>query len=456
MKKTFCYLFIYCFYNFSAQILTTKQENQINLLLASKFPETKLNSNSFNNGAASFQYIGKDIFYNLNGFHYLFKLSGDSLIRIDHSNFHNCDNNRFLFNFNKEIYCLGGYGFFVTNNILKKFNVESKEWIFVECKGEIPPFISGPAFISGQYLYSFWNVKSGNNVTAETKDQSGYRLNLSTFLWEKIGFFYPKKAEINSNYDYGSILYTRDYVFIILGLQSLIIAPKTNSYILLNNETFCLSPYSQLVKIDSNNIFYLFKEETKQLNLDQYWKNNIKLINKITWEKPNFYSLNQFSPVYLALLSLILASFGFIIVFFYKKRLFNSSKAQKTSPNFITNTEISKDLSAHETTSDAIKPAVALENKDDLSPAHLKSFKKLSPDLILALNNIKKRNITTLSCAEFDAIFNINFLSGNTRKLRRCRVIKSLPLNLISRIKDDIDKRKFNYSINLSLLNQLH
>ena len=48
MKKTFCYLFIYCFYNFSAQILTTKQENQINLLLASKFPETKLNSNSFN------------------------------------------------------------------------------------------------------------------------------------------------------------------------------------------------------------------------------------------------------------------------------------------------------------------------------------------------------------------------------------------------------------------------
>ena len=62
MKKTFCYLFIFCFNNFSAQILTTKQENQINLLLASKFPETKLNSNSFNNGAASFQYIGKTSF----------------------------------------------------------------------------------------------------------------------------------------------------------------------------------------------------------------------------------------------------------------------------------------------------------------------------------------------------------------------------------------------------------
>jgi hypothetical protein len=99
------------------------------------------------------------------------------------------------------------------------------------------------------------------------------------------------------------------------------------------------------VRIDSNNIFYLFKEETKQLNLDQYWKNNIKLTNKITWEIPNFYSLNQFSPVYLALLSLILVSFGFIIVFFYKKQLFNSSKAQKTSPNFITNTQTSSDLS---------------------------------------------------------------------------------------------------------------
>ena len=448
MKKTFCYLFIYCFYNFSAQILTTKQENQINLLLASKFPETKLNSNSFNNGAASFQYIGKDIFYNLNGFHYLFKLSGDSLIRMDHSNFHNCDNNRFLFNFNKEIYCLGGYGFFVTNNILKKFNVESKEWIFVECKGEIPPFISGPAFISGQYLYSFWNVKSGNNVTAETKDQSGYRLNLNTFLWEKIGFFYPRSAEINSTYDYGSILYTRDYVFIILGLQSLIISPKTNSYLLLNNEANCLSPSSQLVRIDSNNIFYLFKEETKQLNLDQYWKNNIKLANKITWEKPNFYSLNQISPIYLALLSLILVSFGFIIMYFLKKQRFNSSKAQKTRHTPIKNDEISKDLID-------IIPALSPENKDDIGLAPIKSYNNLSPDLIIALNNIKKHNISTLSCAEFDAFFNINFLSGNTQKLRRCRIIKSLPLNLISRMKDDIDKRKFNYKINLSLLNQL-
>lgn len=448
MKKTFCYLFIYCFYNFSAQILTTKQENQINLLLASKFPETKLNSNSFNNGSASFQYIGKDIFYNLNGFHYLFKLSGDSLIRMDHSNFHNCDNNRFLFNFNKEIYCLGGYGFFVTNNILKKFNVESKEWIFVECKGEIPPFISGPAFISGQYLYSFWNVKSGNNVTAETKDQSGYRLNLNTFLWEKIGFFYPKTAEINSTYVYGSILYTRDYVFIILGLQSLIIAPKTNSYILLNNEAFCLSPSSQLVRIDSNNIFYLFKEETKQLNLDQYWKNNIKLANKITWEKPNFYSLNQISPIYLALLSLILVSFGFIIMYFLKKQRFNSSKAQKTRHTPIKNDEISKDLID-------IIPALSPENKDDLGLAPIKSYNNLSPDLIIALKNIKKENSATLSCDEFDAFFNINFLTGNSRKLRRFRVLNSLPSNLFRRTKCTKDKRKFNYSINLSLLSQL-
>ena len=448
MKKTFCYLFIYCFYNFSAQILTTKQENQINLLLASKFPETKLNSNSFNNGAASFQYIGKDIFYNLNGFHYLFKLSGDSLIRMDHSNFHNCDNNRFLFNFNKEIYCLGGYGFFVTNNILKKFNVESKEWIFVECKGEIPPFISGPAFISGQYLYSFWNVKSGNNVTAERKDQSGYRLNLNTFLWEKIGFFYPRSAEINSTYDYGSILYTRDYVFIILGLQSLIISPKTNNYLLLNNEANCLSPSSQLVRIDSNNIFYLFKEETKQLNLDQYWKNNIKLANKITWEKPNFYSLNQFSPIYLIFLSLILVSFGFIIMYFLKKQRFNSIKSKQISHNSIKNAEISKDLIA-------IIPTLSPENKDDLGLAPIKSYNNLSPDLIISLKNIKKENSATISCEEFDAFFNINFLSGNSRKLRRFRVLKSLPSNLFRRTKCTKDKRKFNYSINLSLLSQL-
>lgn len=391
MKKYFFIYLFYCFYNFSAQILTTKQENQINLLLSSKFPETKLNSNSFNNGAASFQYIGKDIFYNLNGFHYLFKLSGDSLIRIDHSNFHNCDNNRFLFNFNKEIYCLGGYGFFATNNILKKFNVESKEWIFVECKGEIPPFISGPAFISGQYLYSFWNVKSGNNVTAETKDQSGYCLNLRTFLWEKIGFFYPKIAEINSTYVYGPILYTRDYVFIILGFQSLIISPKTNSYLLLNNEVNCLSPYSQLVRIDSNSIFYLFKEETKQLNLDQYWKNNIKLANKIIWEKPNFYSLNQISPVYLVLLSLILVSFGFIIMYFLKKQRFNSSKSKQISHNSIKNAEISKDYIA-------IIPALSPENKDDLGLAPIKSYNNLSPDLIIALKNIKKENSATISC----------------------------------------------------------
>ena len=142
-------------------------------------------------------------------------------------------------------------------------------------------------------------------------------------------------------------------------------------------------------------------------------------------------------------------------MYFLKKQRFNSSKSKQISHNSIKNAEISKDLSAHETTSDAIKPAVALENKDDLSPAPLKRVKKLSPDLIIALKNIKKENSATLSCDEFDAFFNINFLSGNSRKLRRFRVLKSLPSNLFRRDKCTKDKRKFNYSINLSLLSQL-
>ena len=134
-------------------------------------------------------------------------------------------------------------------------------------------------------------------------------------------------------------------------------------------------------------------------------------------------------------------------MYFLKKQRFNSSKAQKTRHTPI-NDEISKDLID-------IIPALSPENKDDLGLSPIKSYNNLSPDLIIALNNIKKENSATLSCDEFDAFFNINFLSGNSRKLRRYRVLKSLPSNLFRRTKCTKDKRKFNYSINLSLLSQL-
>ena len=107
MLKLNCVFFFLLSISISAQTLTKKQETLIKNTIKAQFGEDEAKYQILNTGAKNFQYIDNDTLFNPHGFHYVFKLKGDTLERLDHSIFHGFDNHRFLFSHNhsKTMYC---------------------------------------------------------------------------------------------------------------------------------------------------------------------------------------------------------------------------------------------------------------------------------------------------------------------------------------------------------------
>ena len=83
----------------TAQKLTAKQETTIRKTIEAQYGD--YNSTIWlNTGMSTFCVVNKDTLYNPDGFHYVFKLSGDSAIRLDHSIWHGGNFRRFLFSDN--------------------------------------------------------------------------------------------------------------------------------------------------------------------------------------------------------------------------------------------------------------------------------------------------------------------------------------------------------------------
>ena len=126
-----------------SQILKPKQEALIRKTIANQFGNEIANNCVLNLGRGSFCEVGGDTLYKLPGYHYVFKLQGDSALRLDKSMYHGIDFRSFLFTWKKKLYCLGGYGMFVSHNTLKCFNSKTKEWDFENMYGDIPIVCNG-------------------------------------------------------------------------------------------------------------------------------------------------------------------------------------------------------------------------------------------------------------------------------------------------------------------------
>ena len=232
MIKIILVILIYLPFSYFSQILTKKQESAIKNTIASQFGEQFAKNINLNLGSTNFQNLAGDTLFNPDGLNYVFKLTSDTLLRLDQSIFHGADNNRFLFTYNNKLYALGGYGHFTTNNNLKQFNFTNHEWQFVSCQGETPPFILGPAYVHGQYLYSFNNFKGGNNVEKDLTDTNAYRLNLETKQWQRV----YNNLLIKHNIERRWIYYTKDFIILLYNLYSIVINVKLNAIITINNE----------------------------------------------------------------------------------------------------------------------------------------------------------------------------------------------------------------------------
>ena len=150
--------------------------------------------------------MGPDIYLLYPGGGMLFKFneSSGAIKRIDRSFAHRNQYSGYFFSHNKNLYLLGGYGFWETKSLLTKFNFSSGEWDYIPTTGQTPEGIDRGAFlIKDDKLYAAGFVSRNSNNQKENREDNLYVLNLpistsigesmvsNTFNWEKKGVLNP-------------------------------------------------------------------------------------------------------------------------------------------------------------------------------------------------------------------------------------------------------------------------
>jgi hypothetical protein len=82
---------------------------------------------------------------------------------------------------------MGGYGYWKSNSLLTKFNFQTKEWDYIETRGQVPELgiNSGSFVVENDVLYVFDFYQKIDDV--DVKNNNAYEFNLSSLRWEKKG-----------------------------------------------------------------------------------------------------------------------------------------------------------------------------------------------------------------------------------------------------------------------------
>ena len=403
---------IFCFVAYSisslGQILTQNQKNtiakQIDKFLAS---ETGSEYKYTSCGDQQFCVINQDTFFNPNGFHYIYQLKNGEAIRKDHSPYHGHNFRRNLIVYKNDIYLLGGYGFFITNNNIEKFSFKTQEWDFVPTKGKRPEFIRGFYLQKGADVYCFNNKKSGNNMEPDIYDEHIYKLNLSTRNWTKFE---------NINNDLKNIkdpteIYLKDYSLIIYSGYCIIFNNHSLDYIKISNDELNLTYVNirdKEIEVNGNEFTCTYSgavanEFLKITNdADKLWKKHLANIHHPVLE-PNFFQSYSFHFI---ILTIVLILTGFIWVFKLHR------------------------IIIPETPVDSISPII---------------------------NKFIQSGKSKVSLEELDEYFGISHMETESKKSKRHRMLKNIEqkhAGFISREKDEVDRRKFSYMIDYQALKQ--
>jgi hypothetical protein len=410
MSKRIWLVFIFTSLSFSlnASILTSNQKNtiaaQINKFIDSDKGISYVYESS---GNVLTCIINNDTFYNPNGFHYIYHLKNGQAIRKDHSPYHGHNFRRNLIVYKNDIYLLGGYGFFETNNNLEKFSFKTKEWDYVPTTGEKPPFIRGTYLQKEELIYCFGNKKSGNNMEPDIYDEHIYKLNMASRVWTK---FENINADLKNIKDPTEI-YLKDYVINVYSGFSNIINKKTFEYIKISNDELNFTYVNIRDKeiIADENKFtctYSGAIDNSYLKItndvDQLWKTHYMAAKPLVLE-PNFF---QSYSYYL----MVFAFFAIVITLIWYYRLYK-----------------------------IIIPS--------------KQFDALFP----IINRFVQISKNKISLDELDEIFEINHMEAESKKSKRHRMLKNIAQKhpgFIQREKDELDRRKFSYNLDFQALKQ--
>ena len=397
---------------FNGQSLSEKQRQCILLTIANQFGDAEAENTMIVPGPADFCRIGSDTLYNPNGYLYVFKLKMDSCIRIDKSMFHGFNFYRNLFTYANEMYALGGYGGFRSNNLLIKFNLASKDWHYVHCTGEAPPDVLGVSIIKNDTLFSFANLKPGNSVVPDEPDTCVYALDLKNKHWTKLPF-YCTVGKIETQ----KFFVVNDFLIWIKGYYTVIVYVPDMEMIRVDNEQCRLDRHSFLDSIINDNTASFGNDLARRSNFISQKINLIQI-----WQDKRFKHEPLFSDPptkdkasylkYIIIIIFIIAVIG-VIVYFARHRASSLSEVI--------------DLSAQ--IKDVPK---SLRYQDQLAS----KLSKIAP--------------ATLNIEQLDEIFEISHLSFDSKKLKRHRLIKELNSewpDLIRRERSAEDQRQFIYKI---------
>ena len=117
----------------------------------------------------------------------LFEYRNNNIIRIDKSFPHRNQFSGHFFIYKKTPYLMGGYGYWKSNSLLTKFNSQTKEWDYIETRGQVPELgiNAGSFVVKNDILYVFDFYQKIDDV--DVKNNNTYELSLSNLKWEKKG-----------------------------------------------------------------------------------------------------------------------------------------------------------------------------------------------------------------------------------------------------------------------------
>ena len=142
------------------------------------FPMSSLEAVISNNGMVYFLYPGGGL---------LFEYRNNTITRIDDSFPHRNQFSGHFFIYKNAPYLLGGYGYWKSNSLLTKFNFQTKEWDYIETRGQVPEMgINAGSFVIENdvlYVFDFYQKRRDEDI----KNNNTYEFNLSSLRWEKKG-----------------------------------------------------------------------------------------------------------------------------------------------------------------------------------------------------------------------------------------------------------------------------
>ena len=159
-----------------------------------------------------------------------------------------------------------------------------------------------------------------------------------------------------------------------------------------------------------------------ELNIDKIWQKNSARTQRINWEiqgQKNTVTLQLILLV--SVFALILALY-FLLQFKKRKRLLADS---------------------------SLAEADELIDSPLITKALYENDKDIQQQLAKRLLDSSK---TELTIEEIDDLLEISHLIGDSRKLRRHRILKTFPDGAISRNKSNVDRRSFTYTLDKELI----